>query len=256
MMILYVNGCSLTRGSCEGFNSSKELQNSISWSNVFNDKFDTIINDAISCSSNNLIISNTLKFVKNNYEIKNDIFIWICWSDPNRFEIFTNDREEVEILKNYPWGGKEFIYDGCKLNITSFWSNRFNNNIKDLYSIEANKLIEKIPKINNVINYHLINQDLTYNYEIFINQIILLQSFFQIHKIKYGMSFAIGFENQHKILSEKLIDFSTIFEPNNSMFNLLLKNNFNNDPTKHFYPEGYEFYGKQIAKFIEENYKL
>jgi hypothetical protein len=255
-MILYVNGCSLTRGSCDGYNESKELQNSISFSSQLKNTFDKIINEATSCSSNFNILNNTIKFINDNYHIKDNLFVWICWSDPNRFEIFTNDDIEVEILKKYPWGGKEFIYGGCKLNITNFWTNRFLNEIKDYYSLEAKELSNKLPNLNNTIDYLLINQSLDRNYDLFLNQIILLQTFLKANNVKYGMSFAIDFYKQNKIINNKLLDCFTIYEPLSSMFSILLKNKFKNDPTMHFYPDGYEFYGQQIAKFIREKYDI
>jgi hypothetical protein len=252
-MYFYVNGCSLTMGACDGYNHSKETQNNISWAKQLEKEFDSvIINDALNSGSNERIVRTTIEHVKNNYNKKDELFIWICWSGSDRFEFFINNDLEKNILKQYPWAGKEFLYDGLILNVTQYWLNRFSSKIhKDDYLEHANRLIAQLPKTNEFIKFKFENSNYNLNQELFSNQIILLQSFLEKHNIKYGMSFA--FENLNK---DCLVNKNTFFDFNGNMMKLIDQNGFKKDPTRHFYPDGYEFYGQQIAKFIKENYSL
>jgi hypothetical protein len=251
-MYFYVNGCSLTLGASFGY-CDKHSQNKISWAKQLEKEFNCeVINDALSCSSNERIVRTTVEYVKNNYNTKDEMFIWICWSGPDRFEFFVNDPIDIDIINKMPWAGKEQLYDGIILNITNYWRDRLiNKNLNDLYHHEFQTYIDMLKNTNNFINYKFDNSCHELNNNKFIQQIILLQSFLENHNIKYGMSFAIDNLNQDYLVNKK-----TFFDFNGNMMKIIEQNGFKKDPTRHFYPDGYEFYGQQIAKFIKENYSL
>jgi hypothetical protein len=258
-MILYVNGCSFT-SSVSKNHPKKEEQNKISWCQQLNNQFSDIVNDAISCSSNFRIVRNTINYIKNNYHKKDDIFVWVCWSGTNRFEIFTNDDVEIEYLKNLKWAAKEYKYDGLNFNMGPFFlkSPIVKNNKVSIID-EKNNIKEiktKAPAFYDNYNYHINNANFIKYYDDFVQQILLLQSFLKTHNIKYGMSFAFRFNCFELLTNETLIDKNTFFDFNNDMCSLVEQNGFKRDETFHFYPDGYEFYGQQIAKFIKENYNL
>ena len=78
-MNIYINGCSFSSGT-KFFQGTKDLLN---WGFWLNEKFDTVVNQAIEGGSNHRLIRQTTDFI-NNTENLDDWIIVIQLTDPER----------------------------------------------------------------------------------------------------------------------------------------------------------------------------
>jgi hypothetical protein len=232
-MILVTNGCSFTAGQSLFWaeNNYKQYAFGHTIKKQLNCNF---VNLAKSSGSNDRILRTTMDWLLEN---KNkDCFVFIVIPTFDRFELTWHQDEEIDYL----------IENTNDLPIEYYQKNLY------IYRM-MNNFKKRINKFYNVENYYEYSHDWVFQMNRQMKQFLLLESYFKQNNIKYGFAWAVDFEpTNYPIFKE--FDQSNWFEPFSCMMNNLKQKGFEEDNTGHFYPEAYENYGNQIAKWIKEKY--
>ena len=151
--IIYCNGCSWTWGD-DLENPQQERFSTLLGEKT---KF-SIINEAKNEGSNYRIVRTTINYLLTNRDKWEDIIVILGFTDPSRYEFFNEDTKEFDCFNIH----KVYNEPHTKRGVVA------KNYFSHLYSDEL-------------------------SYETYLNQIIYLQSFLQLHNIKYFFFRAFGY---------------------------------------------------------------
>jgi len=155
MKYLYVNGCSMSDGTCLVDDPTvDDIGYDIRWSKLLSDKLGVKeINEGEHGGSNDRIVRMTIDWCVNNKDKLTDTIFVVCWTCPDRFEIWS------EFYKRYiQISTGHTTHDDVDLGM-------------------ANKLVKSF-----IINHFNLSERIKKH---FINNVIFLQSFFKSNNIKY-----------------------------------------------------------------------
>jgi hypothetical protein len=243
-MILVTNGCSYTAGYCltDYENDYSKYAFGHTVKKQLNCDF---VNLAKSSGSNDRIIRTTMDWLLEN---KNkDCFVFTVITNFDRFELCWFNDNQIDWLKEKKEHLTNLDFYNDDLTILAA-RKHFNRRIKKRY---PNAPLNNIQKFLD--EYYNNSHDWGFQMNRQMKQFLLLESYFKQNNIKYGFAWAMDYEpTNYPIFKE--FDQRNWFEPYSCMVNNLKQKNFKEDNTGHFYPEAYENYGNQIAKWIKEKY--
>lgn len=239
-MILVTNGDSFTAGYT--LTDDEKSFDQYAYGNITAKELNCdFVNLAKASGSNDRILRTTMDYLLQN---KNkDLFVFLSLTTFDRFELTWFNEDDINWIKNKPDHLTNIDYYNDLFILAA--RNKFNKRINNRY---PNNPLQNIQNYLNI--YYENSHDYIFQVNRQLKQFLLLESFFKLHNIKYGFSWAISADaSNYEIFKE--FDINNWFEPNSCMVENLKNKNFKEDKTGHFYPEAYENYGKQIANWIK-----